>query len=66
MSTSIKWCADINPKAVKMIMNSDSHSLEEYRCNVAVENMLEFAKAFQCGSNEEMNPKFVSLPALSW
>ncbi|KAG0409877.1 hypothetical protein HPB47_013021 [Ixodes persulcatus] len=56
ISSAYKWCADTNPKAVKMIMNSDSHSLEEYRCNVAVENMVEFSKAFQCGNNEEMNP----------
>lgn len=56
ISSAYKWCADINPKAIKMIMNSDSHSLEEYRCNVAVENMVEFAKAFQCSPNEEMNP----------
>lgn len=56
ISSAYKWCADINPKAIKMIMNSDSHSLEEYRCNIAVENMIEFSKAFRCGDSEEMNP----------
>jgi endothelin-converting enzyme/putative endopeptidase len=50
------WCQNNRPENLRVRMQSDPHSPEEFRVNGVVPNMPEFQKAFACKSGQPMAP----------
>ncbi|KAL7750796.1 hypothetical protein RI367_003753 [Sorochytrium milnesiophthora] len=50
------WCGKARPEAALNAIRTDPHSPGFVRVNAAVQNSQEFAKAFQCKANTNMNP----------
>ena len=50
------WCANVRPEFTRLIVNTDAHAPDRFRANGVVQNMPEFAHAFQCKSGQPMAP----------
>jgi len=50
------WCGDIRPAEVRLRVQTDPHSPDEFRANGVVQNMREFGKAFGCKEGQPMMP----------
>uniref|UniRef100_A0A0N4Z3A4 Peptidase_M13 domain-containing protein n=1 Tax=Parastrongyloides trichosuri TaxID=131310 RepID=A0A0N4Z3A4_PARTI len=50
------WCEVVKKESINYILDTDSHSLGEYRVNVPLQNFPEFGKAFNCPIGSKMNP----------
>ena len=50
------WCANARPEFTRLIVNTDAHAPDRFRANGVVENMPEFAHAFQCKAGQPMAP----------
>ena len=48
------WCGDIRPAEVRLRVQTDPHSPDEFRANGVVQNMREFGKAFGCKEGQPM------------
>ena len=48
------WCQNVTPEAARLRALSDPHSLNRYRINGVLQNMPEFAQAFQCPATSPM------------
>lgn len=48
------WCASARPEAERLQVQTNEHSLPQYRVNGTVANMPEFAKAFSCPATAPM------------
>lgn len=50
------WCTKMRPEMSVQRVRTDVHSPANVRVNGAVQNSVEFAKAFQCKEKQAMNP----------
>ncbi|KAI6232870.1 Phosphate-regulating neutral endopeptidase [Aphelenchoides fujianensis] len=50
-------CASLDPKYAADLHASDPHAPSEFRVDVVLQNMPEFAAAFNCRAGTKMNPK---------
>uniref|UniRef100_A0A0K0EGY1 Peptidase M13 C-terminal domain-containing protein n=1 Tax=Strongyloides stercoralis TaxID=6248 RepID=A0A0K0EGY1_STRER len=50
------WCEMVKKESINYILDTDSHSLGEYRVNIPLQNFPEFGKAFNCPIGSKMNP----------
>ena len=48
------WCASTRPETLRLRVETDPHSPEEYRVNGVIENMPEFQQAFGCKAGQPM------------
>ena len=48
------WCSRTRPETMRLRVQTDPHSPEEYRVNGVVENMPEFQQAFGCKAGQPM------------
>ena len=48
------WCSSTRPETMRLRVETDPHSPEEYRVNGVVENMPEFQQAFGCKAGQPM------------
>jgi putative endopeptidase len=48
------WCSSTRPETMRLRVQTDPHSPEEYRVNGVVENMPEFQQAFGCKAGQPM------------
>jgi putative endopeptidase len=48
------WCSRTRPETLRLRVETDPHSPEEYRVNGVVENMPEFQQAFGCKTGQPM------------
>lgn len=48
------WCSSTRPETLRLRVETDPHSPEEYRVNGVVENMPEFQHAFRCKAGQPM------------
>ena len=51
------WCNKIRPEILKVVINIDTHSPEEFRIVGSLSNTPEFAKDFKCPVSSKMNPR---------
>jgi putative endopeptidase len=50
------WCQNNRPENLRLRMQTDPHSPEEFRANGVVRNVPEFQKAFACKTGQPMAP----------
>jgi putative endopeptidase len=50
------WCSSTRPETLRLRVETDPHSPEEYRVNGVVQNMPEFQQAFGCKAGQPMAP----------
>ena len=50
------WCTTTRPEQLKLQVQTDPHSPEEFRVNGVVQNMKEFGEAFGCKPGQPMMP----------
>jgi endothelin-converting enzyme/putative endopeptidase len=50
------WCSNARPEFTRLLVNSDPHPPDRFRANGVVQNMPEFAHAFQCKAGQPMAP----------
>ncbi len=50
------WCQNNRPENLRLRMQTDGHSPEEFRANGVVLNLSEFQRAFACKSRQPMAP----------
>jgi len=50
------WCQNNRPENLRLRMQTDPHSPEEFRANGVVRNLPEFQKAFACKAGQPMAP----------
>ncbi len=50
------WCQNNRPEDLRLRMQTDPHSPEEFRANGVVRNLPEFQKAFACKTGQPMAP----------
>jgi putative endopeptidase len=50
------WCENDRPEALRLRLETDPHSPNEFRSNGVVRNIPEFQKAFACKSGQPMAP----------
>ncbi|MHB8303565.1 MAG: M13 family metallopeptidase [Acidobacteriaceae bacterium] len=50
------WCTNARPQFVRLLVQSDPHSPDQFRANGVVRNMPEFAHAFSCKKGAPMAP----------
>jgi endothelin-converting enzyme/putative endopeptidase len=48
------WCSSTRPETMRLRVQTDPHSPEEYRVNGVVENLPEFQQAFGCKAGQSM------------
>jgi endothelin-converting enzyme/putative endopeptidase len=48
------WCSSTRPETMRLRVQTDPHSPEQYRVNGVVENMPEFQQAFGCKAGQPM------------
>ena len=48
------WCSSTRPETLRLRVQTDPHSPEQYRVNGVVENMPEFQQAFRCKAGQPM------------
>jgi endothelin-converting enzyme/putative endopeptidase len=51
------YCGEIRPELARMLVQTDPHSLDEFRVNGTVQNMKEFGEAFGCKVGQPMMPQ---------
>jgi endothelin-converting enzyme/putative endopeptidase len=51
------WCEGTRPEAMRLGVETDPHSPEEFRVNGVVQNLPEFQQAFGCGAKDAMVAK---------
>ena len=56
LSFGQNWCANIRPEEIRLRVQTDPHSPDEFRANGVVQNMPEFGKAFGCKEGQPMMP----------
>jgi len=56
LSFGQNWCGVLRPEQMRLQVQTDPHSLDEFRANGVVENMPEFGKAFGCKVGQPMMP----------
>ncbi|CEF59674.1 Phosphate-regulating neutral endopeptidase [Strongyloides ratti] len=56
LSYANTWCEVIKKESINYILDTDSHSLGEYRVNIPLQNYPEFSRAFNCPIGSKMNP----------
>jgi putative endopeptidase len=54
ISHAFSWCTNIRPDFARFIINTNPHSLSEYRVNYVEKNSREFANAFGCKEGQTM------------
>jgi predicted metalloendopeptidase len=54
MGHAFSWCGSIRPEFAKMIINTNPHSLDEYRVNFVDQNSVDFRNAFGCNAGQTM------------
>jgi putative endopeptidase len=57
LSFGQNWCANIRPEEIRLRVQTDPHSPDEFRVNGVVQNMREFGKAFGCKVGQPMMPE---------
>jgi putative endopeptidase len=50
------WCQNNRPENLRLRIQTDPHSPEEFRANGVVKNLTEFQKAFACKTGQPMAP----------
>jgi putative endopeptidase len=50
------WCGSLRPQLMRLQVQTDGHSPQEFRVNGVVQNMPEFGKAFGCKAGQPMMP----------
>ncbi|HVC89858.1 MAG TPA: M13 family metallopeptidase [Acidobacteriaceae bacterium] len=50
------WCTNARPEFIRLLVQSDPHSPDQFRANGVVQNMPEFAHAFSCKKGQPMAP----------
>jgi putative endopeptidase len=50
------WCTNARPEFIRLIVQTDPHSPDQFRANGVVRNMPEFATAFSCKTGQPMAP----------
>ncbi|KAI8983425.1 hypothetical protein BDB01DRAFT_722562 [Pilobolus umbonatus] len=50
------WCGNMRPEMAVQRIRADVHSPAKARVNGVVQNSIDFANAFQCQTNQPMNP----------
>lgn len=50
------WCTNARPAYIRLLVQSDPHSPDQFRANGVVRNMPEFAHAFSCKTGQPMAP----------
>jgi putative endopeptidase len=50
------WCQNNRPENLRLRMQTDPHSPEEFRANGVVRNLSEFQRAFSCKTGQPMAP----------
>ena len=50
------WCTNDRPQFIRLIVQTDPHSPDQFRANGVVRNMPEFATAFSCKTGQPMAP----------
>ncbi len=50
------WCTNARPAFIRMLVQTDPHSPDQFRANGVVRNMPEFAHAFSCKKGAPMAP----------
>jgi endothelin-converting enzyme/putative endopeptidase len=50
------WCGGLRPEQTRLQVQTDPHSLNEFRVNGVVRNMPEFGQAFSCKAGQPMMP----------
>ncbi len=50
------WCTNDRPEFVRLLVQTDAHSPDQFRANGVVRNMPEFATAFSCKKGQPMAP----------
>ncbi|MHB8391047.1 MAG: M13 family metallopeptidase [Acidobacteriaceae bacterium] len=50
------WCTNARPAFIRLLVQSDPHSPDQFRANGVVRNMPEFAHAFSCKKGQPMAP----------
>ena len=54
LSHAFSWCANLRPDLQRMIINTNPHSLNEFRVNYVEKNSPDFWKAFGCKQGQPM------------
>jgi len=50
------WCGNFRPESLKLQVQTDPHSPNEFRVNGVVQNLKEFGDAFGCKPGQPMMP----------
>jgi endothelin-converting enzyme/putative endopeptidase len=50
------WCSNQRPQDIRLQVQTDPHSPDEFRANGVVQNMSQFGKAFGCKVDQPMMP----------
>ena len=56
LSFGQNWCGALRPEQMRLQVQTDPHSPDEFRANGVVQNMPEFGKAFGCKEGQPMKP----------
>jgi endothelin-converting enzyme/putative endopeptidase len=56
MAYGQNWCGGNRPEMVRLLVQTDPHSPEEFRILGVVQNMPEFGQAFGCKAGQPMMP----------
>ena len=54
VSSANVWCGSVRPETMRTLLLTDAHAMPEYRVNLALANMPEFAHAFGCHKGQAM------------
>jgi len=50
------WCDNMRPESIRLQVQTDPHSPDEFRANGVVQNLPAFGKAFNCKAGQPMMP----------
>ncbi len=50
------WCSNRRPQIIRLIVQTDGHSPEQFRANGVLQNLPDFGKAFGCKVGQPMMP----------
>lgn len=50
------WCSNMRPEEMRLLVQTDGHSPDEFRANGVVQNLPAFGKAFGCKVGQPMMP----------
>ncbi|XP_054931289.1 neprilysin-2-like [Dermacentor andersoni] len=57
IAEAMVWCSRYRKKMRQLQIQYDPHSPAEYRVNIPMQNMEEFATVFKCANDSKMNPE---------